>query len=593
MNASLTGLTEAVRTMGQSVSKARQRTWESGCQSWTHLSKTLTIGTSHSSDMRVRSILPILPCWKQRDNHQQWWWRILLYLLTMRTQRRTESREESWKQRFRSLQTIVLDVRNVRSGRQHGTIRANHDVQVRFQDWRRGRPSERISETGEAIRWGERYWSRSRPRKTCIISNTPELLKSHLRLNVAKGNGESKSKVTEISESDSSKQVEESWTLTTSTQQPSLSQVNTIGCSDEGLWIFSLEHSKKRRNTLNWQDQSDWKTEEHELMIDSGCFGHVCPPWFAPQFPMVSSTNVDAVAANNVALQHYGQNVVYGHVMTNSGRRLLDPGHIWRDERAQTFLELFCTETSWRHNHLQSWLWLHHFFERDSEFGVSRLSFIFQHHSDEWNTSSQRDGDGWRECDKWRGWGSLRQRWSRETWGSRSFSWWSTSNRRCGSSLDSLILLVKRNLQEYYVLLNHRQMLREWHTTRHTFNSEIGARPMLRVADEVLRTDELWWTRPRIRCRNSRQASYSFEQLQRSEFSHVSHSWKRSVEQWSASCAFGNVVLRIWRRKSLDILKLTVSSIRSFFNATKRRVSLMRVEQLHANETWEQLYDLR
>ena len=38
-------------------------------------------------------------------------------------------------------------------------------------------------------------------------------------------------------------------------------------------------------------------------MIDSGCFGHVCPPWFAPQFPMVSSTNVDAVAANNVALQ--------------------------------------------------------------------------------------------------------------------------------------------------------------------------------------------------------------------------------------------------------------------------------------------------
>ena len=76
--------------------------------------------------------------------------------------------------------------------------------------------------------------------------------------------------------------------------------MNTIGCADE-----------------------KWKTEEHELMIDSGCFGHVCPPWFAPQFPMVSSTNVDAVAANNVALQHYGQKVVYGHVMTNSGKRIL------------------------------------------------------------------------------------------------------------------------------------------------------------------------------------------------------------------------------------------------------------------------------
>ena len=79
------------------------------------------------------------------------------------TERRTESGEKSWKQRFRSLQTIVPDVRNVRSGRQRGTIRANHDLQVRFQDWRRGRPSERISGTGETIRWGERYRSRSRP----------------------------------------------------------------------------------------------------------------------------------------------------------------------------------------------------------------------------------------------------------------------------------------------------------------------------------------------------------------------------------------------------------------------------------------------
>ena len=129
--------------------------------------------------------------------------------------------------------------------------------------------------------------------------------------------------MTEISESDSSEQVEETWTPNTSAPLPSLSQVNTIGCADEGLWIFSLEDSKKRRYSVTWEDQSWNKTEEHELMIDSGCFGHVCPPWFAPQFPMVSSTNVEAVAANNVALQHYGQKVVYGHVMTNSGRRIL------------------------------------------------------------------------------------------------------------------------------------------------------------------------------------------------------------------------------------------------------------------------------
>ena len=74
---------------------------------------------------------------------------------------------------------------------------------------------------------------------------------------IGKGTGKSKSKVTEISESDSSKQVDH-WCPSSnmSAQQPNLSQVNTIGCADEGLWIFSLEDSKKRRYTVNWEDQS-------------------------------------------------------------------------------------------------------------------------------------------------------------------------------------------------------------------------------------------------------------------------------------------------------------------------------------------------
>ena len=141
-----------------------------------------------------------------------------------------------------------------------------------------------------------------------------------------KGSRKSKSKVTEIRESDSSKQVEETWITNASAPQPSLSEVNTVGCADEGLWILSLEDSKKSRYSVNWDQTNQtekWKTDEHELMIDSGCFGHVCPPWFAPQFPTVNSTNVEAVAANNVALQHYGQKVVYGPVTTNSGRRIL------------------------------------------------------------------------------------------------------------------------------------------------------------------------------------------------------------------------------------------------------------------------------
>ena len=38
---------------------------------------------------------------------------------------------------------------------------------------------------------------------------------------------------------------------------------------------------------------------------------------------MVSATNVEAVAANDVALQHYGQKVVYGNVTTSSGRQVV------------------------------------------------------------------------------------------------------------------------------------------------------------------------------------------------------------------------------------------------------------------------------
>ena len=44
---------------------------------------------------------------------------------------------------------------------------------------------------------------------------------------------------------------------------------------------------------------------------------------------------------------------------------------------------------------------------------------------------------------------------------------------------DSLICLVKRKLQDHYELLNRRQMLREWHTTRHMFHSGIGVQSVL------------------------------------------------------------------------------------------------------------------
>ena len=132
-------------------------------------------------------------------------------------------------------------------------------------------------------------------------------------------------------------------------------------------------------------------------MIDSGCFGHVCPPWFAPQFPMVSSTYVEAVAANNVALQHYGQKVAYRHVMANSGRRIsiqitFDLMNVRKPLLSTSALKHRGVTIIFNHDYDRVI-----FSKRDSEFGISRLSFLPTHHSGEWNPTSQSDGDGWRE----------------------------------------------------------------------------------------------------------------------------------------------------------------------------------------------------
>ena len=306
-----------------------------------------------------------------------------------------------------------------------------------------------------------------------------------------KGTGKSKSSVTEISDSDSSKQVDEVRTPNTSAEQPNLFQVNTIGCADEELWIFSLEDSKKRWYTVNWEDQSEWKTEEHELMIDSGCFGHVCPPWFAPQFPMVSSTNVEAVAANNVTLQLYGQKVVYVHVMTNSGKRIwiqitLDVMNVRKPLLSTSALKhrdvtiifnhdygciIFRNETvnlvshdcrSYLHVTLTNGIPLHKALVMTGE-----------------NTTNDVD-------EQVHGNDGVERREAQVA--SAQLVIDEQSPMRIKP--DSLIFLVKRKLQEYYVLLNRRQMLREWHTTRHMFHSEIGVQSVLRVVDEVLRTDE-------------------------------------------------------------------------------------------------------
>ena len=144
MNAAVTGLAEAVRSMGQSVSKPRPEDMRVGkpepyapakdFDGWDFTFNGYA-GTLHpgypallKAARQSPTVVMATPPFEQQSA-------TFLYLLTMlNTERSTKGREESWKQRFRSLQTPVPDVRNVRSGKQHGTMRANHDIQVRFQD---------------------------------------------------------------------------------------------------------------------------------------------------------------------------------------------------------------------------------------------------------------------------------------------------------------------------------------------------------------------------------------------------------------------------------------------------------------------------
>ena len=61
-NAAVSGLAEAVRTMGQSLSKPRPEDVRVPKPEPYAPGKDFDDGISHSTDTRVRLILPILPC---------------------------------------------------------------------------------------------------------------------------------------------------------------------------------------------------------------------------------------------------------------------------------------------------------------------------------------------------------------------------------------------------------------------------------------------------------------------------------------------------------------------------------------------------
>ena len=114
-------------------------------------------------------------------------------------------------------------------------------------------------------------------------------------------------------------------------------------------------------------------------------------------FPKVSSANVDAVAANNVALQHYGQKVVYGHVMTNSCRRIL----VQITFDVMNVRKPLLSTSALKHRGVT--IIFNHDFDRTILRNETVNLVSHDCHSClhiEWNPALQSDGDDWRECDK-------------------------------------------------------------------------------------------------------------------------------------------------------------------------------------------------
>ena len=167
-----------------------------------------------------------------------------------------------------------------------------------------------------------------------------------------------------------------------------MNTIGEIGCADDGLWILPLEDCQKRRHTVNWKVGSWHETcgqaEEHR--------GHVCPPWFAPQFRVVSSSDVEAVAPNNEALQHYGQKVVYGHVTTNSVQITSDVMNVRKPFLITSALKL-------RGDTITTTIAL---FFRNETINVTSHDCHYHLHLTLANGIPHRksDGDGWRERGK-------------------------------------------------------------------------------------------------------------------------------------------------------------------------------------------------
>ena len=193
MNAAVSGLAEAVRTMGQSVSKPRPEDMRVGKPEQYAPGKDLddwdftfngyagTLDPAYPALLKTARQSPTVVM--ATPPHEQ---QSAVPSHDAHTEKSTESREESWKQRFRSLQTTVPDVRNDQEG--------SMGLFVQIMTYKFGSKIEDVEGLlNEFLELVRRYDEASgtdpvpdQVKKACIISNTPEPLKTQLHLNVAK-----------------------------------------------------------------------------------------------------------------------------------------------------------------------------------------------------------------------------------------------------------------------------------------------------------------------------------------------------------------------------------------------------------------------
>ena len=187
-----------------------------------------------------------------------------------------------------------------------------------------------------------------------------------------------------------------------------------------------------------------------------------------------------------VALQHYGLKVVYGHVMTISGRRILiqitfDVMNVRKSLLSTSALKRRGVTIIFNHDYDRI------IFRNETVNLVSHDCHSYLH-------IILTNGIPPRKAMVMAGENAV-------TWMRKSTATMVPRDMRLEKlqlvideqspmriKPDSLIFLVKQKLQEYYVLLNHPQTLRGWHTTRHTFHSEIGVQYVLRVVNKTADT---------------------------------------------------------------------------------------------------------